>query len=116
MAGLCRPLLFPCIYQCHRTVSPPVAVSTPGLGPGNEFTDNGRANPQSPDNLCAQTPNLNAGCRRSEAELRFQECWGRKAVESPCICRVTEGPLVPQGDAPPAQLEWLRRDPLSKRP
>lgn len=48
-----------------RSASPPTAVSTPGNRPGNGFTDNGRANPPSLDNLSAQTPNSNAGCRSS---------------------------------------------------
>ncbi|TKC50410.1 hypothetical protein EI555_014324 [Monodon monoceros] len=52
----------------------------PGNRPGSGFTDNGRANPQSLDNLCAQTANLNAACRCTEAERRFQE-----SPASPCM-------------------------------
>lgn len=75
----------PWVFQSSRTLSPPIAVNMPGIRPGNEFTDNGQANPQSPDNLCAQTPNLNAGRRCSEAEPQCQGSWSWKAEDSPRI-------------------------------
>lgn len=41
---------------------------------------------------------------------------GRQRTAPASPSHVTGVPGVPQGDASPAQPQWLRRDPLSKRP
>lgn len=57
---------------------------------------------------------LAAGAHGLSPDVR--EAGGGAAEDSACLSQGTEVPRIPQGDASPAQLERLGRDPLPKRP